>query len=170
MTTPMAANDRSYDVFLSFRGEDTRDSFTDHLYDALVRAGLCTFRDTNDIDRGEELKPEIEKAIKASEASIIVLSRNYATSTWCLDELWLILEQRREGNHFVLPVFYDVDPSDVGKQNKNFMVEVKTSARWTDDNVNRWKSALTKVADLSGLVLSGYSSLFLLILWYMLLT
>ncbi|KAJ9672183.1 hypothetical protein PVL29_025709 [Vitis rotundifolia] len=26
----------SYDVFLSFRGEDTRISFTDHLYSALI--------------------------------------------------------------------------------------------------------------------------------------
>ncbi|KAI8551776.1 hypothetical protein RHMOL_Rhmol06G0212900 [Rhododendron molle] len=32
----------SYDVFLSFRGEDTRKSFTDHLYTALDYAGFAT--------------------------------------------------------------------------------------------------------------------------------
>ncbi|KAI3701540.1 hypothetical protein L6452_26701 [Arctium lappa] len=150
-----------YDVFLSFRGEDTRDSFTDHLYDALVRAGLLTFRDNDEIDRGRELKPEIERAIKASKASIVVLSEHYATSTWCLEELWLILEQRRELNCFVLPVFYHVDPSDVRKQHKTFKIEVKTSSKWTSDNVNRWKKALTKVADLTGFVLSGPETKFL---------
>ena len=149
----------NYDVFLSFRGLDTRDSFTDHLYAALDRAGFLTFRDNDDINRGEELKPEIKRAIKASKASIVVLSKNYATSTWCLDELWSILEQRRECNHFVLPVFYHVDPSDVRKQTNNFKIEVKTSTKWTNDNVNRWKTALTKVADLKGMVLSGYTFL-----------
>ncbi|XP_024961640.1 putative disease resistance protein At4g11170 isoform X2 [Cynara cardunculus var. scolymus] len=144
-----------YDVFLSFRGEDTRNSFTDHLYAALVRAGLRTFRDSNDLDRGEQLKPEIKRAIKESRASVVVLSENYATSTWCLDELWLILEQRRDCNHFVLPVFYHVNPADVRKQDKTFKIEIETSSKWTDQNVSRWTAALMEVADLAGLVLSG---------------
>ncbi|KAM0031146.1 putative TIR domain-containing protein [Helianthus debilis subsp. tardiflorus] len=95
----------SYDVFLSFSGEDTRNSFTDHLYHKLIQAGIHTFRDNEEINRGEKLKSEFKEAIKESRASIVVLSENYATSTWCLDELLLILEQRRECNHFVLPVF-----------------------------------------------------------------
>ncbi|KAI3827468.1 hypothetical protein L1987_01544 [Smallanthus sonchifolius] len=144
-----------YDVFLSFRGEDTRHSFTDHLYDALVRAGIRAFRDNEEIDRGQELKLEIASAIKASEASIVVLSENFATSTWCLEELCLILQQRREHSHFVLPVFYKVDPSDVRKQNNTFSIQVKASSRWTDDNVNRWKAALKQIASLTGEVVSG---------------
>nr|GEX89818.1 protein variation in compound triggered root growth response-like [Tanacetum cinerariifolium] len=150
-----------YDVFLSFRGEDTRNSFTDHLYDALKRAGISTFRDNEEINRGEELKPEIERAIKESKASIVVLSENYATSSWCLDELMLILKQRKESNHFVLPVFYHVGPTDVRKQNNSFAIEVKTCSRWTDHNVNRWRVALTEVADLAGMVLSGPETSFL---------
>ncbi|XP_023756518.1 disease resistance protein RUN1 [Lactuca sativa] len=145
----------SYDVFLSFRGEDTRDSFTDHLYHALNRAGINTFRDNEEIDRGEKLNPEIGRAVKESRASIVVLSPNYATSTWCLDELLSILKQRKECNHFVLPVFYHVDPSDVRKHNKNFAIQVKANQRWTDHNVNQWKRALREVADLAGMVLSG---------------
>ncbi|KAI3495677.1 hypothetical protein L1887_38023 [Cichorium endivia] len=160
MASP-GAHASSYDVFLSFRGEDTRDSFTDHLYHALKRAGIATFRDNEEIDRGKELKPEIKRAIKESRGSIIVLSQNYAASTWCLDELLLILEQRRECNHFVLPVFYHVDPSDVRKQNKTFSVEVKAYPRWTDQNVNLWRKALSEVADLAGMVLSGSETEFL---------
>ncbi|GKA39340.1 Toll/interleukin-1 receptor-like protein [Tanacetum coccineum] len=137
--------------FLSFRGEDTRDSFTDHLYDALMRAGIDTFKDNEEINKGEELKPEIERAIKESRASILVLSENYATSAWCLDELCLILEQRLECNHFVLPIFYHINPSDIRKQSEILMIQVDAHPRWAYYNMTRWKIALKEVADLAGM-------------------
>ncbi|KAK1418465.1 hypothetical protein QVD17_27610 [Tagetes erecta] len=142
-----------FDVFLSFRGEDTRYSFTDHLYQALLGAGLRTFRDDDELERGEEIKPEMDTAIVESRASVVVLSKNYAKSRWCLDELCLILEQKKKLNHFVLPVFYHVDPSDVRNHRRRFAI--KGSKKWTLDDVKRWKKALTKVANLSGIVLSG---------------
>ncbi|GKG42652.1 TMV resistance protein N-like protein, partial [Tanacetum coccineum] len=86
------------------------------------------------------------------------LSGNYATSTWCLDELSLILEQRRDRNHFVLPVFYHVDPSHVGKQEGSFMIAASSSGRWTNENVKRWKSALTEVVGVIGMSLAGYAN------------
>ncbi|XP_023760973.1 disease resistance protein RPS4 isoform X1 [Lactuca sativa] len=155
------ASHGSNNVFLSFSGEDTRHSFTDHLYYALRRAGISTFRDEEEIERGEKLMPEIKRIIKESRASVVVFSENYATSTWCLDELVLILEQRTECNHFVLPVFYHVDPSDLRKHTKTFAIEVKASSRWTDHNVNLWKKALKETADLAGMVLSGSEAEFL---------
>ncbi|KAI3725024.1 hypothetical protein L1987_64796 [Smallanthus sonchifolius] len=115
------------------------------------------------MNRGEKMKPEIERAIKESRGSIVVLSKNYATSSWCLDELVLILEQKRECNHFVVPVFYGVDPTDVKNQRGSFAIQVKpASLKWTDDNVNKWKIALMEVANLAGHVLSGrYETSFL---------
>ncbi|XP_071741665.1 disease resistance protein RPV1-like [Rutidosis leptorrhynchoides] len=159
---PSRANGSSYDVFLSFRGEDTRHAFTDHLYNALNQAGILTFRDSDDAERGEDLKLEIQNAIKSSDASIIVLSENYATSTWCLDELALILDQRRDCNHFVLPIFYHVDPSDVGKHKGNFRIAADPSRQWTNENVCRWKAALTEVVSVIGMPLDGYASIFFL--------
>ncbi|KAJ0934097.1 putative TIR domain, P-loop containing nucleoside triphosphate hydrolase [Helianthus annuus] len=150
-----------YEVFLSFRGEDTRHSFTDHLYEALHQAGIRTFRDEDEIRDGQELKPEIERSIIESRASVIVFSENFAVSTWCLDELWLILEQKRKGDHFVLPVFYGVDPSDVRNQRGSFTVESRIGSKWTEDNVNRWKAALREVANLKGMVVSGSETAFI---------
>nr|GEW81476.1 Toll/interleukin-1 receptor (TIR) domain-containing protein [Tanacetum cinerariifolium] len=72
---------KTYDVFLSFRGKDTRFSFTDYLYQALVNENITTFLDEQEVETGGELKPELAKAIKSSRASIIVLSKNYASST-----------------------------------------------------------------------------------------
>ncbi|KAJ0605452.1 putative TIR domain, P-loop containing nucleoside triphosphate hydrolase [Helianthus annuus] len=149
-----------FNVFLSFRGEDTRHSFTDHLYAALNRASIYAFRDNDEIKSGQALEPEIVKAIENSRASIVVLSQNYAKSRWCLEELSLILEQKRKCNHFVLPVFYHVDPSDVRNQRQSFLIEPK-EGKWTEVNVTRWKSALTEVANLAGMVVSGSETEFI---------
>ncbi|KAL8199395.1 hypothetical protein R6Q57_012963, partial [Mikania cordata] len=64
------------------KGADTRFSFTIHLHKALVDTNLAIFLDDKEIETGDFLKPELESAFKASRASIIVLSHNYASSTW----------------------------------------------------------------------------------------
>ena len=84
-----------YDVFLSFRGEDTRNGFTGHLYRALCEKGIKTFID-NDLQRGEEISGELLKAIRSSRISIIIFSQNYAFSAWCLDELVEILNCKKK--------------------------------------------------------------------------
>ena len=76
-----------YDVFLSFRGVDTRNNFTDHLYAALQRNGILTFKDEEKLRKGNRISSELLKAINESRFAIVILSRNYASSTWCLDEL-----------------------------------------------------------------------------------
>ncbi|GJS86873.1 TMV resistance protein N-like protein [Tanacetum coccineum] len=157
-----------YDVFLSFRGADTRRSFTNHLHKALLDANINTFLDDEEIQTGEDLKPELETAIKASIASIVVLSKNYASSTWCLDELVLILEQRRISKHIVIPIFYHVEPTNVRKQQGSFgddMAKHIQSMEKEKDPRNKsqrahkielWKKALTEVADLKGMNADGW--------------
>ncbi|CAH1440555.1 unnamed protein product [Lactuca virosa] len=151
-----------YDVFLSFRGVDTRHGFTNHLYNALIHANIITFLDDEEMETGEDLKPELKSAIKSSRASIIVFSKNYATSTWCLDELVLILEQRMKFNHVVIPIFYHVDPTDVRKQQSSLRdpiakhrqkMEAETNSnkrsQWSQ-KIELWNKALREVADLKG--------------------
>ena len=86
---------KNYDVFLSFRGEDTRRNFTSHLYDALSRKKIKTFIDNNELQKGDEISPALIKAIKESHASIVIFSENYASSKWCLNELKQILECKK---------------------------------------------------------------------------
>ncbi|RVW88919.1 TMV resistance protein N [Vitis vinifera] len=73
-----------WDVFLSFRGEDARLNFTDHLYSALRTKGINTFRDDEGLERGGEIQPSLLKAIEDSMISVVVFSENYAHSKWCL--------------------------------------------------------------------------------------
>ncbi|XP_019054013.1 PREDICTED: toll/interleukin-1 receptor-like protein [Nelumbo nucifera] len=80
----------NYDVFLSFRGEDTRKNFTDHLYEALKRSGIHTFRDDEELMRGEEISSKLLKAIEESKKN-----------------------KRHVG---VSCILRDIDPSDVQNQ------------------------------------------------------
>ncbi|MCD9560236.1 hypothetical protein HAX54_018740 [Datura stramonium] len=77
----------TYDVFLSFRGEDVRKNFVDHLYTALQQRGIHTFKDDEKLERGKSISSSLFKAIEESMIAIIIFSQNYAASSWCLDEL-----------------------------------------------------------------------------------
>ncbi|XP_050266979.1 disease resistance protein RUN1-like isoform X4 [Quercus robur] len=139
---------QSYDIFLSFRGEDTRYGFTSYLHKALCDQGFNTFIDDN-LRRGEEISIELLKTIESSIVSIVVLSKNYASSTWCLDELVKILEC----SQLVLPVFYHIDPSEVRKQEGEFgkaLAKHEEIFKDDTDKVQNWRIALNKVGSLSG--------------------
>ncbi|KAI9095394.1 hypothetical protein K1719_026428 [Acacia pycnantha] len=142
-----------YHVFLSFRGEDTRTNFTDHLYASLIRKGLKTFRDEEEIERGQSIKPRLLEAIQESRSAIVVLSPSYASSTWCLDELQKIIHLKEESSLQVFPIFYGVDPSNVKKQEGSFAEAFKKhEERFIKDKmkVQGWRDALEKVATISG--------------------
>ena len=141
----------NYDVFLSFRGEDTRNGFTGHLYHGLCDKGINTFIDDY-LQRGEEISVELLKTIRSSRISIIIFSQNYAYSTWCLEELAEILNCKLNGQ-CVIPVFYKVDPSEVRKQEGNFKAALAQQENKFKNNikkVQRWRAALNEVASLSG--------------------
>lgn len=76
-----------YDVFISFRGPDTRNTFVDHLYAHLIRKGIFAFKDDKKLEKGESLSPQLILAIKSSRISIIVFPEKYAGSRWCLEEM-----------------------------------------------------------------------------------
>ncbi|KOM29379.1 hypothetical protein LR48_Vigan661s001600 [Vigna angularis] len=110
----------NFEVFLSFRGEDTRASFTSHLYTALQNAGIFVFKDDESLSRGKQISPSLRLAIEESRISIVVFSKNYAESIWCMKELEKIMECHRTIGNVVIPVFYDVDPSEVRHQRGDF--------------------------------------------------
>ncbi|XP_048442499.1 disease resistance protein RUN1-like [Pyrus x bretschneideri] len=156
-----------YGVLLSFRGEDTRKTFTDHLYIALINAGYRTFRDDDELETGEDIKSGLKQAIQMSRTSVIVFSKDYASSRWCLNELVEIVDHKRtSSDHVIIPVFYDIDPSHVRKQTGS-VAEAFARHRKTEppDMMERWRKALAEVANLAGKVLQnqayGYESKFI---------
>ncbi|CAN6699562.1 unnamed protein product [Malus baccata var. baccata] len=152
----------NHDVFLSFRGEDTRKGFTGHLHEAFTEKGYKAYMDEDDLKSGEEIKEELFRAIEESRISVIVFSKTYADSSWCLDELVKIMECRSKLGQHVLPIFYRVDPSNVRKQGGDlaeaFQKHEESIREEKDDEereakqerVKQWRKALTEAANLSG--------------------
>ena len=132
-----------FDVFVSFRGEDTRTNFTDHLFAALKRKEIRAYRDDYDLERGETIWKELDKAIERSRVAVIVFSKNYACSKWCLKELVKIMECRIKLTQKVLPVFYHVSPSEVRA--------AKSLPKGHGNELKTWRSALTDAANVAGL-------------------
>ncbi|KAL5131084.1 TMV resistance protein N [Glycine soja] len=148
-----SSHTKNFDVFVSFRGLDTRNSFTDHLFAALQRKGIVAFRDNQNINKGELLEPELLQAIEGSHVFIVVFSKDYASSTWCLKELRKIFDGVEETGRSVLPIFYDVTPSEVRKQSGKFgKAFAEHEERFKDDleMVKKWREALKAIGNRSG--------------------
>ncbi|PWA81475.1 NB-ARC domains-containing protein [Artemisia annua] len=145
---------QGYDVFMSFRGEDTRTSFASHLYDALIRNDIITYKDDMTLEIGNPIASKLPEAIEASRIAIVVLSSNFATSKWCLEEIAKIVECMEQGKLIVIPVFYHVDPSDVRCQRKCFeqgFSDHEANPEIAQQSVEIWRDAFRKVGALSGL-------------------
>ncbi|KAF9671357.1 hypothetical protein SADUNF_Sadunf12G0038900 [Salix dunnii] len=137
-----------WDVFLSFRGEDTRGSFTKDLYSSLMEQDIRVFLDDSGMIQGDEIAPTLMEAIQDSASSIIILSPRYANSHWCLEEMEKICELRR----LILPVFYQVDPSNVRRQKGPFEQDFENHSKRFGDKVVKWREAMTKIGGISGFV------------------
>ncbi|KAI3763066.1 hypothetical protein L1987_53516 [Smallanthus sonchifolius] len=140
----------SYDVFLSFRGEDTRKTFVDHLYSALNQRLIRTYKDDKTLPRGESIGPSLFKAIEESKIAVIIFSENYADSSWCLEELAHIMKCKDERDLIVMPVFYDVDPSDVRKQKRKFGEAFAKHEVESITKAESWRKALVDASKIAG--------------------
>ncbi|KAM3327907.1 hypothetical protein P3S68_033369 [Capsicum galapagoense] len=126
-----------------------------HLYEGLKNRGIFTFLDDNRME--DSIPEERLKAIEVSQFALVVFSKNFATSRWCLNELVKIMECKEEENgQTVIPIFYDVDPSHVRYQSGDFKKSFDEYVlKHKDDvegmqKVQRWRTALTAAANLKG--------------------
>jgi hypothetical protein len=98
------------------------------------------------------------KAIGQSRIYIVVLSINYANSRWCMLELEEIMECRRRRGLVVMPVFYEVDPSDVRNQRGNFGEGFDRLVSRISTRTNRrmnWRIVLREISGTAGFVVKN---------------
>ncbi|CAI0452327.1 unnamed protein product [Linum tenue] len=141
-----------YEVFMSFRGPDVRNTFADHLYRSLTRAKIRTFMDEEELRKGEGIAPSLVRAIPESKIYIAILSERYASSKWCLLELAQMVEcwKQRKG-HLILPIFYLVSPRDVRHQEGLYQQAFEHHAhKHSPQTVKEWKEALREVGQMKG--------------------
>ncbi|CAH8278647.1 unnamed protein product [Arabidopsis lyrata] len=138
------------DLFLSFSGEDIRKSFLSHFYKELDRKPILVFKD-NEIKRGISLGPKLKRAIRDSRIAVVIFSRKYASSSWCLNELLEIVRCKKEFSQVVIPIFFHLDPTHVRKQTGVFGMNFeKTCHNKTEKMKIRLRRALTEVANITG--------------------
>ncbi|XP_057844290.2 disease resistance protein RPV1-like [Cryptomeria japonica] len=141
------------DVFLSFRGPDVRNTLVNRLSEALSKAGLRVFLDSKSLNKGAKIWPSLESAIGSSAIRIPVFSEGYADSTWCLKEAAEMLKTPG----LIVPLFYDMDPSDVRYPLKNsspykkaFTKHYAHPDRQPKEEIDRWKISLGEICSRSG--------------------
>ncbi|CAI0413029.1 unnamed protein product [Linum tenue] len=141
-----------YEVFMNFRGPDTRYQITDILFRFLVNLKIRTFKDDDELRKGEGIWPNLVEAIEQSKIYVTIFSENYAYSKWCLKELAVIVEhQERNQGCIILPIFYMVDPRDVRHQSGPYLRAFRQHENFFDEETIRiWKAALNKVGALKG--------------------
>nr|GEV27161.1 Toll/interleukin-1 receptor (TIR) domain-containing protein [Tanacetum cinerariifolium] len=90
------------------------------------------------------ISDELIEAIEDSKFFIIVFSKNYASSSWCLEELVKIMDCRKGFGHTAYPVFYDVEPTEVCKQSgcldhgAEEGPSVDKPLEWTETELEEW--------------------------------
>ncbi|MED6198812.1 hypothetical protein PIB30_070026 [Stylosanthes scabra] len=140
MTLPSSSSSSSptathkYDVFISFRGEDTR----------VTASSTKPDRDV--------VWNELVEAIRDSKLFLVIFSQDYASSKWCLRELVEIMECKNKKEHvIVIPVFYKIEPTHVRNQTGSYSRAFAKHERSCDrKQVQQWRTALTEAANLSG--------------------
>ena len=138
-------------------------TFAKSLYNNLRSIGLRAFLDEDELQRGFDFPSQIKDALGTASAHVAILSDRYAESSWCLDELVMMLDSEAP----VIPVFYGVSPSEArwtrgtnGKyaQALQKLAEKRThegNLRYESDTIENWRDALSRVADISGFELQA---------------
>ncbi|XP_030476018.1 disease resistance protein L6-like [Syzygium oleosum] len=151
--TAASSSGYDYEVFLSFRGPDTRAGITDFLYTSLVDVGIRAYRDNKNLQHREEIGPELLQAIHQSKISIPVFSRGYASSKWCLQELVHMVKCKKTRGQIIVPIFYDVAPREVQLRTgvyKGASYLQETKKLYSDETIQEWKKALKEAGKLDG--------------------
>jgi hypothetical protein len=160
MDTPSAStstaanpnNNRAYDIFINHRGPDTKKNFASHLYRRLLRNGFQVFLDQKELQQGDNLDSQIKAAIESASVHVAIFSSGYAASRWCLEELLLMLETGAT----IIPVFYKVKPSELRWTQGSYAQALhKHELRYDPATVEKWRNALSLVADKSGFELEA---------------
>lgn len=140
----------NYDVFLSFRGSDTRQGFASVLYDHMVKAGIRVFKDDGELKAGDKIETVLE-AINNSEICVPIFSKNFASSKWCLEEVKRMVHLEKA----ICPVFYGVSVEDVKLKTQTYNKIMQKLETNNEQNMDEWKDALKAATDFKGKILGN---------------
>jgi hypothetical protein len=161
-----ASPNKSYHVFIHHHGLNVKKTFASHLYHRLCSEhnGLRVFLDQTELRVGDNFDYQIKDIIKTASVHVAIFSKGYADSERCLNELLYMLESGAP----IIPVFYDVEPAQLrwpqGKvgvyaeapcilenEKTTDCQTIEEKPQHSSTTIQKWKEALSSVADISGL-------------------
>ena len=98
---------------------------------------IFNFKDDENLERGKTISLDLLKAIEESLFVVVILSKKYASSTLCLDELVKIMKCRKKIGLIILPIFYVVHPFDVRKQIETYAQAFVEHKEHLKDNIEK---------------------------------
>ncbi|KAM7478284.1 hypothetical protein LguiA_026497 [Lonicera macranthoides] len=131
-----------HDVYISSSDPDD-EALTRSISEALVNAGSRVYRKKDDQGYTQQ---KSNNAIQRSKIALVFFTKNYVSSTQCLDELVRILNSKKIFGYQFFPLLFDVDLSEV----------VDQKFAWVQNDVKSkiqgWKKALREALEYAGLV------------------
>lgn len=105
---------RPYDhnVYVSSSYPDD-EALTRSISEALVNAGSRVYRNKDDQGHTQQ---KSNNAIQQSKIVLVLFTKNYVSSTECLDELVMILQYKKRFGNYFFHLLFDVDLSEVVHQ------------------------------------------------------
>ncbi|XP_028771412.1 disease resistance-like protein DSC1 [Neltuma alba] len=137
-------------VYISFRGDEETRKFMHSLLAALKAEGFRIFGDDKKLETpGSNLPPHLLQAIRESWIWIVVFSKNYASSCWCLKELSQVLRIILSQDESQLSC---ADSSSSVFAHPLYAVDAERQEMCEADidKVNRWRQALKRGFRVSG--------------------
>ncbi|KAK7400559.1 hypothetical protein VNO78_11769 [Psophocarpus tetragonolobus] len=138
-----------YDVFISFRAKDTSD-FPEFFACALLKKSLRVYAHPE--LTGNFVSHTVVEEIGKARVSVIIFSKSYLETPWCLDEVHNIMACRASYARTVIPIFYNIDRTSIQDAFSNFQLIKKVC----EDNgvlqlkAKAWSSNLAEAASLQG--------------------
>ncbi|KAH9292157.1 hypothetical protein KI387_042656 [Taxus chinensis] len=145
------------DVFINHCGTDVSHTLATIIRNTLHGIGLRVFLDEAALEIGDVISTQIQHEIHSASLHIAIFYPNYAHSSWCLQELSLMLTSGTK----IIPVFFHVDPSDLRwvDQGKGIYADAfnhhEKQGRYTSQKLQEWKMALQTVSFHSGCVINN---------------
>ncbi|XP_039155787.1 disease resistance protein RPV1-like [Eucalyptus grandis] len=146
------------EVFLSFRGPDTRNNFTSCLYHDMVEKGIRVFKDDEELRISQQIGGNLLRALDDTQIYIPIFSKGFASSVWCLREVAHMVDctSKSDGKKEILPIFFDVEPDDVKlKTNLYRDALFEHEKKYSSREVKGWEDALVEVPTRVGWKLEG---------------
>ncbi|KAL2344028.1 hypothetical protein Fmac_005313 [Flemingia macrophylla] len=145
-----------HDVFISFRAKDTSD-IPDYLACCLLKKSLRVYAHPE--LTGDYVSDTVIEEIGKAQVSVIVFSKSYLQSIWCLHELHNIMACRARYKRTVIPIFYNIKRNAIQSEISN---NVRIKKLCNDKGVSQiyavdWSNNLAQAASLQGWEMLEYA-------------